>query len=88
MYGRKTVSVGETVDNHDGFVMWMINARGLNDETRFRWDADMMCSAGQRRPMRWEPWLLLDVSAFAFSLSAFAGAGGCDLACLHELANV
>lgn len=37
----------ETVYDHDGFVMWMTDARGFDDEVWLGRDADMMCSAGQ-----------------------------------------
>jgi hypothetical protein len=37
----------ETVDDHDGFVMWMVDARSFDDDVRLRGKADMMCSAGQ-----------------------------------------
>lgn len=78
----------ETIDDHDGFVIGVAEACGFDDEVRLGWYADMMCSAGQRRPMRLEPWLLFDDSTFALVLRALAGTGGGDLASLHELADV
>ena len=39
--------MGETIDDHNGFVMWMVDARSFDDELRLGWDADIMCSAGQ-----------------------------------------
>jgi hypothetical protein len=44
---NKTVSVCETIDDHDGFVMRMANGGGFDDEVWLRWNADMMCSAGR-----------------------------------------
>jgi hypothetical protein len=41
------ISVRETVDHHDGVVMWMVDVRGFDDTVGSRWDADMMCSVGQ-----------------------------------------
>jgi hypothetical protein len=41
------LSMGETVDDHDGFVMWVVDARGFEEAMWLRWDADMMCSADQ-----------------------------------------
>jgi hypothetical protein len=43
---KKRVSVGETINDHDGFVMWVADARGFKDEVWLRWNADMMCAAG------------------------------------------
>jgi hypothetical protein len=42
---KESVSVCETIDDHDGFVMRMADGGGFDDEVRLRWDADMMCSA-------------------------------------------
>jgi hypothetical protein len=81
--------MSETINDHHGFVMWMIDARGVDDEVRLWWKADMMCSAGQGGwPLRWELWLLFDDAAFSFSFSNLACTAGCDLAGLHEFANV
>jgi hypothetical protein len=46
----------ETIDDHDGFVMGVVDARGFDDEIWLRWKSDM-CSAGQAeckdaRPLR------------------------------------
>jgi hypothetical protein len=43
-----SVSVRETVDDHDSFVMWVVDACGFDDAVWSRWDADMVCSAGRR----------------------------------------
>jgi hypothetical protein len=73
--------------------MRMADGSGFDDEVRLRWDADMMCSAGQAVcaavwPARWEHWLLFNDAAFALVLRGLAGAAGGDLARLHEFANV
>jgi hypothetical protein len=46
VYGRGIASVGEAIDDHDGFVMRMIDTRSFDDEWWLRWKSDMMCSAG------------------------------------------
>ena len=78
----------ETIDGHDGFVMGMAEARGFDDKVWLGWDADMMCSAGQRWPLRLEPWLLFDNAALALDFRSLACAAGGDLARLHQLADV
>jgi hypothetical protein len=83
----------ETIDDHDGLVMWVVDARSLDNEMWLRWKSDTMCSAGEAvfenaRPLRLELWLLFDNAALALAFDGFASTAGCDLACLHELANV
>jgi len=78
----------ETVDDHDSFVMWMVDTRNFDDEVWLRWYADMMCSVGQSRPMRRELGLLFYDAALAFGFGGFPCTGGCDLARLHEFADV
>jgi len=90
---EETASMGETIDDHDGFVIWMVDVRCFDDEMRSGRDADMMCSAGQTGipavwPARVELWLLFDDASLALVLCSLACATGCDLACLHKLANV
>jgi hypothetical protein len=90
---RIAVSVSETVNNHDSFVMRVISACGFDDEMWLGWHADTMCAGGQGVfgdvwPMPARLWLLFDDSAFAFVFHTLASAGGCDFACLHELANI
>lgn len=77
--------MGETVDDHDGFVMWVVDAHCFDDAMWLWWDADMM------RPTRlveWTLWLLFYNATFAFGLGGLAGTGRCDLAGLHEFADV
>jgi hypothetical protein len=47
--GEEVLSIGETVDGHDVDIMGIRGARGLDDAMWIRWNADMMCSPGQRQ---------------------------------------
>jgi hypothetical protein len=90
---KKRVSVGETINDHGGFVMWVADARGFKDEVWLRWNADMMCAAGPSvfghgGRAWWDLWLLFDDAAFALDFGCLAGTAGGDLACLHKLADV
>jgi hypothetical protein len=90
---KETASMCETIDYHDGFVMWMVDTCSFDDEMRSGWEADMMCSASQTIipavwPVGTELWLLFDDATFSLVLRGLACATGCDLACLHKLANV
>lgn len=67
--------MGETVDDHNGFVMWVAGARCFDDEVWLWWDADMMWCAGHARPVGWDLWLLFYDAPFAFGLGGFACAG-------------
>jgi len=61
-------------------IVWVREARSLDDVMRTGWNADMMCSALQDVVVadmpRWlERWLLLDTPAFALGFRAFSGTG-------------
>ena len=68
--GRSLVAflvVRETIDDHDEVVVEDGRVYGIDQRCDEVWeDADMMCSAPQadevpdRRPGRWERWLLFD----------------------------
>lgn len=77
----------EAIDDHDGFVMWVVDARRFDDGVRLWWDANMMCW-GRSRPAVGELQLLFDDAPFAFGLGDLACAGRCYLACLHKFADV
>jgi hypothetical protein len=90
---KENVSMRETVNDHDGFVMWVTEARGFDDEMWLGWDADMMGAAGpsvfgQRGRARRDLWLLFDDAALALVFRNLARAAGGNLASLHELANI
>lgn len=86
--------MGDSVDGHDEVVVEGSRVSRLDqccDEIRE--DADVMCSAPQadegpgRKAGQWERWLLFEDAALGLAF-ALAGTGRCDLARLHELADI
>jgi hypothetical protein len=75
---KETVSMRETKNDHDGFVMWVADARGFDDEEWLGWDADMMCCCagsgvvGHSGRAMWDLWLLFDDAALALVFNGLA----------------
>jgi hypothetical protein len=74
--------------------MWIVDARGFDDEEWLGWDADMMCGCagpgvvGRSGRAMWNLWLLFDDATLALDFDGLACAARGDLACLHELADI
>jgi len=83
--------MGEAIDNHDARVVRVGGACRVDDVVGSWWNADMIRSVTPtiiNGDEPWERWLLFDDSSFALGFGCLACARGCELAGLHELANV
>jgi hypothetical protein len=82
--------MGETVDDHDFRVVGVGGSGRFDEAVRTVGNADdVVCATRQSwengRPIGWERWLLFDDASLALCL---VGLGRCELAGLHELADV